>query len=194
MDHNLKFDLHCIKLKNALSKRLGLFHRLKCFLPSSTLKIIYDSLVKSILAYGIEIWYSAPAYILNKIFICQKKIIRAICNLGYFDHTNNSFKSLCILKLEDLYKVNLSTVFFDAIILNKNANVLPNLRTRNDFHNYPLRNSSHLILPFFHYSRTQRGFLYRGISIWNSLPSNIKNCKSGKCFKARLAFYYLSTY
>ena len=62
--------------------------------------------------YGIILWHGSPNYAINRIFVAQKKSIRAICQLEFNGHTSNSFKELGILKIDDLYRVNLCADMF----------------------------------------------------------------------------------
>ena len=48
------------------------------FLPQNILKLLYETLIKPYLTYGIEAWYCAPNFLTYKSFIVHKKSIRAI--------------------------------------------------------------------------------------------------------------------
>ncbi len=66
--------------------------------------MIYNSLVYPYLSYGIVIWGSAYKIHLDKLRIQQKKIIRRIHGAEYDAHSEPLFKSLKLLKLDDIYK------------------------------------------------------------------------------------------
>ena len=55
------------------------------------------------LIYGITLWGNAPKIHLTKLITIQKKIIRMVSAAKYSAHTEPLFKTLNILKLEDVY-------------------------------------------------------------------------------------------
>ena len=76
------------------------------------LKSIYFSLFQSHATYGLVAWGSSRKC-LEKVYLSQKKAIRAISGLGFNDSTSASFKSLGILKVFDLYKVQCAGLMWD---------------------------------------------------------------------------------
>ena len=59
--------------KSKVSRITGLLFRLNKFLPTNVLQIIYQSLLHPYLTYENEAWYTAPLYLINKLFVIQKK-------------------------------------------------------------------------------------------------------------------------
>ena len=194
IDKNLRFQEHILNLKNSLSKKVGLLYRLNKFLPQQILKLIYQSLILPSLYYGIILWYSAPQYLVHKLFVTQKKCIRAINNLQYNTSTGIYFKNLNLLKLEDIYRINLLNHFHDTIFLEINTNLKSILYPHEIYHDYPTRNRTDLVLPLVNRSKTQRGFYYRGINEWNSLPPYMKQLRSKTKFHKNLVDLTLSQY
>ena len=135
------------------------------------------------LNYCILVWYSASAYLINKLFIAQKKCIRAICSLQYNESTNDHFRELNLLKLEEIYRAALLSHFFSTFKLNMNPNLRSTLLSNSDYHNYNTRNSSRIMTPLFKCSQTQKSFLFRGVGEWNALPDSLKSldCKGTFC-------------
>ena len=194
IDKNLKFTEHINKIKSKISRTTGLLYKLNKFLPDYILKSIYQSLISPFLSYGIEAWHSAPQYLTQKLFIIQKKAVRAICSLNYNDHTSNHFKELGILKLVDIYNENLITYIFDTLKSNLNVNVAQFITFKNQIHNYPTRYNNSLNIPLLRRSKSQTGFLYRGIQEWNKLPMYILESDSKQIIRSRVRQYYLSSY
>ena len=87
------------------AKSIGLLYKLNCFLLETILKTLYTSLIHPYLSYGIEAWHGTYHNNTSKIFVLQKKAMRAINNLAYNEHTNAYFKCNKILKLFDQYKL-----------------------------------------------------------------------------------------
>ena len=194
LDQNLNFNDHIMTMHSKLSRTVGLFYKLNYYIPIDTLHLLYHTLFQPYLIYAIEAWCSAPKYLTDKIFILQKKSIRAINSLPYNEHTNSFFKSMNILKLPDLYNQYLATYFFSTICKDRNFNVSSYLQPNSSFHNYPTRNSSNIRLPFYKKSQSQNSFLYRGIQIWNTLPEDLRTIDSITSFRKKYKELTVSQY
>ena len=194
LDKKLNFKNHLVLLKSKISKTVGLLYKLNKFLPETILKSLYQTLVQPYLTYGIEAWFSAPNCLTDKIFVLQKKSIRAILNLHFNCHTNQYFKYLNLLKLSDLYKVNLMVFFYSSLNLGMNRNVSVYMQTHADTHSHNTRNRNKLKIPLAHKAHTQRSFLHRGINEWNSLPEIITKSSSTIILRKNLKTLYLSCY
>ena len=77
-----------------VAKSVVLLYKVNSFLPEIILKTLYTSLIHLYLSYGIYCRGMAWNISNNnsKIFVLQKKAIRAINNLAYDEHTNGYFK------------------------------------------------------------------------------------------------------
>ena len=84
-----------------VAKSIGRLYKINRFLPESILKTLYTSLIHPYLSYGIEAWHGTYQNNTSKIFILQKKAIRAINNPAYNERTKAYFKCNNILKLSD---------------------------------------------------------------------------------------------
>ena len=112
--------------------------------------------------------------------------------LPYNNHTTQYFKEATILKLQDVYGLNICSTLF--ISLTCNNKILPGLQITSERYNYSTRNSTSLVLPQFNRSRTQSSFIYQAIKEWNSLPEAIKSSRSVFAFKFNLKVHYFSRY
>ena len=184
IDQNLNFKAHVDTISNKVSKMNGLLFRLNNILPAESLQLLYSALFVPHLVYGIEIWHSALQCNRDRIFKLQKKAIRAINSLPYNDHTHDHFKSLGILKLEDLFRLKLSTCMFKNRITG----------TQGDIHSHNTRGRNELILPRYNKARSQSSWMYQGIRLWNSLPQDVKNVRSVGAFKNGLKRAILDNY
>ena len=156
--------------------------------------MLYNSLILPYLSYGIESWYGAPRFMSNKIFVLQKKAIRAIHGLSYNSHTNYYFKTDKILKLQDLYKLNLCSQLFHYLTSNVNFSVSSHFQLHSDIHNHNTRHRSNLVLPHYHRSKSQLSFSFQSIKEWNNVPEEIKQSETGRQFKSKLKDHYCCLY
>ena len=186
LDNKLTFKHHINSVNNKISKSIGILYKLNKFIPQKVLKILYETLIKPFITYGIEAWYSAPGYIVNKTRVLQKKSIRAICNLPYNSHTNDHFKNLKLLPIDDIFKENITVFIYQTLKAGQNKNISGSFVHHRDVHIHETRNRDDLVLPRTRKSRTQQGFLSRGIKIWNTLTDDIRNSNTAKQFRNRV--------
>ena len=102
VNENLSWKAHIDKIGSKISKSGGVINRLKHFLPTHILRIIYCSTIQSNLMFSLLAW----GYDCNRLAKIQKRIIRNICCEKFNAHTEPLFKRLCLLKLEDLFDLN----------------------------------------------------------------------------------------
>ena len=114
LDEHLSWETHINYISNKISKNNGILRRLKFTVPKNILKILYYSLVNPYLNYSILAW----GYNLNRIEKLQKQSVRIITHSYYLEHTGNLFKSLKILKVEDIFKLK-QILFYKNFITNK---------------------------------------------------------------------------
>ena len=111
LDGSLSWNFHINELSKKLSCAVGMLYKMREFCSPETLKSIYYALFHSHLAYGISVWGSSK--LSSKIFLLQKRAIRAISKADYLAHTGPLFKDLAILKLSDQYHVNIAALMHD---------------------------------------------------------------------------------
>ena len=110
LSENLSWINHIDKISKTISRNLGIINKLKHFVPLYILKTLYYSLVQSYMLGGILAW----GHNTSKVFKLQKKAMRIITNSNYISHTDPIFKDLKILKIEDLYKINILKLYFQV--------------------------------------------------------------------------------
>ncbi len=103
IDNKLSWNLHITYLANKLAKNMSILYKLKGSFPQSTMLNMYYSFIYSLLTYGISIWGNSSKSNLNKLITLQKQAVRIICDTAYRAHTDSLFKTLKILKLQDIF-------------------------------------------------------------------------------------------
>ena len=146
------------------------------------------------LGYSIEAWFGAARVDSNKIFVLQKKSIRAIYSLLFNAHTNDCFKSDAILKINELYKLSLCSLVYRYTQPMVDLPSVTRFQARSSTHSHNTRQNQYLSIPRYNLTKSQSSFLYNSIQEWNSIPNEIKNCDTLKTFKNNLKGYYCSTY
>jgi len=131
---------------------------------------------------------------LNKLVVLQKKAIRAINKCQYNAHTNHLFQKMKILKLNELYDLQVSTFMFKYM-----NSLIPNpLKTlfvlNKQLHSYNTRNRNNPIVPMHRTELGKKCVAHMGPIIWNKVPDNIKETKTLKSFRSLLKISLLKRY
>ena len=92
-DEYLSFKPHVDMLCSKISKSLYCLNRVKNFINSKSLRLLYFSMIRSVISYGINIYGCANKTTLEKLIVKQKQAIRTICNATYRAHTAPLFNS-----------------------------------------------------------------------------------------------------
>ena len=112
LDECLTWRSHIAFIANKISKSLGIIHKASFFLNKQSLWILYFSMIYPYLQYRNLVWSNTYQTIMSRLQTLQKRIIRAINKSHFLAHTNPIFKSLYLLKLEDIRKLQISQFMF----------------------------------------------------------------------------------
>ena len=191
---NLTWKNHTDKVANKISKYMGVLCRLKRYLPSNILRMIYCSMIQSHLSYCILAW----GYENQRIVKLQKKIVRIISDAKYNAHTEPLFKSLQLLKIDDLFRLSCLDFYYKYC-----NNTLPyflqsfSLVTHADTHSYNTRNRFRLVPNITRTAMAQMCIRNGIIQIVNSTEDNIlqkiyTHCLQG--YKKYIKLRFLENY
>ena len=151
--------------------------------------LLYNSLFKSHLEFGIIAWGGVNSNKLKCIVNLQKKCIRNVANKQFKSHTDPIFRQLKILKLKDIYLYNC------ILFMHKYAyarlppsllNTFTPLGTNNRTGNY--------LLPMYKTNFFDKFPSVSLLKIWNVQKSEIKNCLSESSVKYKIKENILHTY
>jgi hypothetical protein len=191
-------------------------------METKLLKNIYYSVVYSHLNYGIQAWGSASSNDLEKLLILQKKAVRIMSGVQYFQIYDQPpgplpaseplFKNLEILKINDIFKLNIGKFIYNTLA-NESPSIFSDWFIYNHLvHEHATRlnaaiiQQEHFDVGYAEPSKnlhTQRSNLvkygYRKIQVygpilWNSFPDELKDSPSIYAFNSRAKKYFLSLY
>ena len=137
IDQNVTWSAHITKTSIKIARVIGILHKLKHSFPLRILRLIYNSLIHPHLIYGLYLWGFNP----KRLTILQKRAVRILARRPYLSHSTPLFKSLQILKLEDLYITQLYKLYYKNV-----NNLLPSYFQSftpqfNDGHHHDLRHN-----------------------------------------------------
>ena len=115
LDNKLVWDAHIKHISNKMSKSVAILKLLKHTFPTSALKTIYHSLIYPYFNYCNLIWGSAASTHLESLTLIQKKCIRIISKVGYYDHTEPLFNEQKILTVPKIYNYNCTKIHFPML-------------------------------------------------------------------------------
>ena len=185
VDEKLKFKEHIELISKKISKSIGIIYKLaQLKMPFKVLKQLYYNLVYSHLNYNVCSYASTYNTHLYKLFLLQKRVVRIINNAPFLAHTDALFYSSGILKIYDIYKLNVGLYMYDHDI--------PTQLIRS--HEYSTRMGSELLPRYARLTLTENSMSVAGPNIWNSIPDDIKNSPSRNSFKFNYKKHLLSSY
>ena len=106
-DSNLTWKSHVNELCLKLSKTVGILSKVRHFVNKHILVMLYYSLIYPFLTYGVHVWGLTFPSFLTQLFIIQKKAIRIISFSEPKSHSEPLFKSLDLLKLNDVIELQI---------------------------------------------------------------------------------------
>ena len=191
----MSFKYHVYYLRKKISKSIGILFKLSKYLPIHILQKLYYTLIFPYFLYGIESWHSTYSNTTKPLFILQKKAIRAIFNLEYRAHTNDYFKLMSTLKLEDLFKSQTLIYYYKALNFpNFDPILLNSLERTSNIHSHDTRNPTQILPQHCNLIRTKFSMKNIGTKLFNNIPREISNLKSLPKFKTKIKKYYISKY
>ena len=158
-----------------------------------TLLSLYYTLVYPCISYCSTVWTSTYPTNLNRIYLLQKRAVRAITKSGidYLAHSAPLFSRLNVL---DIYQVN---SFHAGKFMYKYQNrLLPSIfldlfQSSSQIHNYNTRSASSLRPHKCRTNIKQLTVLFQGPKIWNALPSTLTSSTSLFSFSKKFKSFLL---
>ena len=183
-DNRLSFCNHIDLVCSKVSKSIGIFYKLKDYLPLQSMISLYYSIIYPYFHYGILVWGGTFETHINRLVILQKRALRIINNTEFRSHTNELFYSNKILKIRDIYNFHVAQIMYNGTM---------DISFERQ-HNYSTRFVNDLLPEYQRLVSTQRSLRYMGPTIWNQLPSRIKNSESFPIFKRALKDFLIEKY
>ena len=201
LDETIKWYDHTNKVATCISQKIGMMRRVKNFVSKETLKLLYNSFIQPHLLYGIALWGGTFDKGLSRLSKLQKKAIRLITGANRMYHCEPRQKKLGLLKLDDLYKLQVNCLTYDCLkgdapdqfkclFIRKKDRGSSQTRSHSDNPNdimvrTPSKNQGPV-------ARTS--FSYVAPTFWNSLPNELKTCNTKLEFRHKLKKHLLEPY
>ena len=194
----LSWRSHLVELSRKLARSVGMFYKLRHFVPFKTLKAVYCALFYPFLSYGATVWGATCGQNLKPVLVSQKKVVGAMTFSDPFAHTLPLFSDLQILNLI-IYiifmfpplSMNVITILPQTILviilprcLIFITTILEASASHGDFF---LKRKNTLQYGL-------RSVCLNGAKIWNNIPLDTRNSPSVGNFKKKIKRLLLESY
>jgi len=158
---------------------------------------LYNVLILPHLMYCNIVWGSASKTILDPLVKLQKRAVRIIARATYIAHTNPLFGKYCILKLEDMYRLQMLLFVYNCRFppcAKSICNFYYRFQFLSSFSNYSTRNSERtLYIPYFRTEIRRNSTKIMGAYINNSCL-NLTDMPSSDIMKSYIKKYFINSY
>ena len=170
IDSSLDWKKQIQEISKKVSRSLGVIKCCKRFLPFDTLKCLHNSILDPHFRYCSPVWGVAGATEISHLQKLQNRTARIITNSRYDAPSDNLIKQLGWRKIDERLQYE-SRVMVYKSITGLAPNCLHDLFIRNIANpSYELRKAgTDLQIPKQNTANGQKGFLFRGAKLWNSL-------------------------
>ncbi len=111
---NLTWDKHIYKMCNKISNNLGLLKRLKKFIPSNTLIMLFNNLVLPHFGYANVVWGTGCGTQIKYVYKLQKREARILTGANRFSRTKPLFKKLNWMPLTERIQYHTAVLTYKA--------------------------------------------------------------------------------
>ena len=190
VDSRLSWSHHINLLATKISRNAGILYKLKGIVSDSILKMLYNSFVQSHLNYCSSVWGLGSNNSISKLFIAQKKAIRAIenkCNVYFYDkvtgstpcHTKSIFNRNKILTVHNLIAKNCLVQLHKVCLNVTPANLSALFKIINS--NQPRRDPLVFEIPYSRLKSSDKLISHKGPKLYNEVANRFnKNISSGE--------------
>ena len=167
IDHKLSWIPHIRYVRSKVARSVGVLGKAREVLNSKSLLTLYNTLILPYLSYCVEVWGNNYKSNIQPLTIIQKRAIRIVNKVGYYDHTNTLFLKSQVIKFIDL--INYRTALFMYKVRNKllPGNILKLFRDREGGYNF--RWDQNLKQNSATTTRKNMCISICGVKIWNGL-------------------------
>ena len=183
IDNKLTWRAHINHISSKISKSIAILRMFRQSFPKEILRKIYMSLIFSHINYCNLIWGSANVISLNPLIRLQKKAIRLVNNSNYTDHTAPIFKSMKILTVHQIFKLNCLSFIYNCIRTDKFPTFKKMLIKNVNIHSHHTRQANNYRPQRERLELCKRSYFSQGIVLWNSLEPSIQHCSTIDIFK-----------
>lgn len=176
IDNELNFKKHSKYIVKKIGKKVNYFNRISKNISLMSRVTLYKTIIAPHFEYCPTIVYYLNETEKNKLQILQNRAMRIILKVNRYTHIRDMLDSLGFMS------INQRLVYQNIIFIYKIlSGMLPDYMLNKitfvrDIHKYDTRSASNIYVPTARTSATQNSLFYKGLVLYNSLPSYIRSC------------------
>ena len=195
IDRNLNWSSHVASLKSKLACCAQILYKLRCLVSIDILKVLYFSFAYCHLQYCVVSWGHTNHSVLQSLNVLHNNLLRIMTFSRYTCHVTPLYKNLQLLKLTDIYNLELAKLMhkFHYGMLPATYNNLFQLTSQIHSHFTRLSNSSNYFIPRYSSNAGKMSISYRGSILWTEISQEHKMLSFyafKKCYKVLLLSQY----
>ena len=187
LDEYLVATPHITHLTRKLYQVTGCLRAYKELVNLSTMRILYNSMFISLLQHGFTFWGITRKTKLNSISLAVNRAVRCIAETK---KSLEGHKKLNTMTLDSLVKRNMMVFGFKEI--NSIAPIVVDVKLLDENRAQRAINTKIMLIPYHKRGREELSLAVQIPGVWNTLPTNIRNCQKLDDFKRKLNLYLLS--
>ena len=197
IDENMKWNMHINKLYTVLCRNVGIITKVKYFLSTNHLLLLYNALFASYVNYCCFIYSNSYSSTLSKIQKLQKRLIRIVDGQPKLAHTDPIFKKLKLLKIKDIGAQQMILILHRKICNNLPEEVSQLFQINSSNRSRTSRNVKHFEESFTFKKYKTHTLSWTGPRVWNQiiapLFSEIQNVPLSKHIIKKISKEYLTS-
>ena len=191
-DKYMLFDIHITELTKKTFGILMYINRIRNLLSNKARIIVIQTLVLSLINYGMTVWGTTNKTQLKRVQKIQNFSAKvAVGGRSKYDHASPILDELRWLQIRKKCEYE-QCVFMFNILTKKYPSWLVNFPSVSDVNQTNTRQQSLLYTRRTNTDNGQRSISVRGPRVWNALPSCMKNIGNVSTFKRRLLNFLLN--
>ena len=184
-DQHMTFDSHVNKISGKIFSTIIYINRIKDSFSKCSRKTVIQSLVLSIINYGIKVWGTTSKTLLNQIQKLQNFAAKvALGGAAKHEHATPFLRELGWLKINQRYMYELGVMMYN--VTRSSPNAIVKMPLVSEISTAATRQQHQLYVPKSNTCTGERSTLVAGPRLWNSLPHHITNSHSLLSFKKHL--------
>ena len=186
ISQDLTWNEHINSILSTTNK-IFFFLNNKCFnLPFKIRKNLVTSLLFPHFDYCCLVYSSLTKFLDNKIAKAFRRAVRFIFRIHKSENTDKFFLKLNWLSPETRRRYFLGTLIYKVLTTKRPIYLYNELEPSFSTNHPNTRNCPPFDIPFASSSTYQNSFLISSMHLWNTLPSEIRNCETLPTFKNKL--------
>ena len=163
IDENLTWAPHINIILQKISCAIGILYKIRHFVPLKILLNIYNAIILPHLSYCTLTWGHCAKILLNKLYVLQKRALRAITNSHPRTTSEPLFRKFNILTIFQIHELQVGSFMYMY-----NKNLLPHIfydmfKMTKDVHTHNIRDASNMYIPLLKYQTSRKSVNYSGV-------------------------------